>query len=211
MLFFECCVAWRHPFFFSVLSLWENILCIQGPTTCGSIFRLFVLMVVSTTKPIWRNTTPGIISQQTSEYGKMSLTWRRVEVDKSTSTISMRWAFNKSLLCWKAWNMWKFWTLGRMFSWAIFCWLVSCWIGGFLTFQSTFCTFKWIYWIYVCLDRLEVLLFFKHVTYPRVHVKHPRIPWDLTRMVLKSWLYCCLQMNGKINSSCWTSSVAKIW
>lgn len=112
------------------------IIAIQGPTIYASISRLFVLMVVSNTMPTWRNTTPGIISPQTSEYGKMPLTWRRVEVDKSTSTIPMKWAFNTSLLSWKAWNMWIFWTLGRMcLFWVSFCWCISCWVGGYNSFK----------------------------------------------------------------------------
>lgn len=192
------------------------LIAIQGPTTCGSISRLFVLMVVFNTMPTWMDTTPGIISQQTSEYGKMLLTWRRGEVDKSTSTIPMRWAFNTSLLSWKASNMWIFWTLQRMF------FLKQVFVGVFhvglegynsskphstLLDGSTEPTYVYRDWMYCCTSNMSYWIHKASC----LDAKHPRNHWHLTLMALKSWLYCCLQMNGKINSNCWTSSVAKIW
>ena len=200
-------------FFYSLC--FKSIFAIQGPTTYASIYRLFALMVVSNTMPTWRNTTPGIISQQTSEYGKMLLTWRMVEVDTSTSIIPMMWAFNTSLLSRKAWNMWIFWTLERMFLfWVSFCWCISCWVGGYEVFNlhsaaldgSTEPTYVYRDWMYCCTSNIS----YTHKA-SCLDAKHPRNHWHLTLMALKSWLYCCLQMNGKINISCWTSSVAKIW
>ena len=97
---------------------------------------------------------------------------------------------------------------------ASFCWCISCGVGGYNSFKlhsavldgSTEPTYVYRDWMYCCTSNMSYI----HKA-SCLDAKHPRNHWHLTLMALKSWLYCCLQMNGKINSNCWTSSVAKIW